>query len=121
MLLGLLDPYQDPSPLVRGMDPDPDPSMYHPAKIVRKTLIHTILLILFDFLCFTNDVNVGYLQKIISRKKYLKSSFFVGMTKIGGSGSISQKAWIRGSGSTPKCHDPQQCKSKQVPSLIISA
>ncbi len=40
----------DPDPLVRGMDPDPDPaldpdpdSFYHHAKIVRKTLIPTIL------------------------------------------------------------------------------
>ncbi len=33
-----------PDPLVRGMDPDPDPSIiYHHAKIVRKTLIPTIL------------------------------------------------------------------------------
>jgi hypothetical protein len=35
----------DPNSLVRGMDPDPDPfiillkSVYHQAKIVRKTLI----------------------------------------------------------------------------------
>ncbi len=48
MFLGLQDP--DPDPLVRGMDPDPDPaldpdpgSFYHHAKIVRKTLIPTIL------------------------------------------------------------------------------
>jgi hypothetical protein len=38
----------DPDPLVRGMDPDPNPaldpeSFYHHAKIVRKTLIPTIL------------------------------------------------------------------------------
>ena len=32
---------QDPDPLVRGMDPDPDPSIIH-AKIVKKTLILTI-------------------------------------------------------------------------------
>jgi hypothetical protein len=32
---------QDPDPLVRGMDPDPDPSNH--AKIVRKTLIPPIL------------------------------------------------------------------------------
>ncbi len=38
--LGLQDPDQDP--LVRGMDPDPD----HEAKIVRKTLIPTVLLLL---------------------------------------------------------------------------
>ena len=60
MFLGLQDP--DSDPLVRGMDPDPDPaldpdpvpqvfgppgsgsgSFYHHAKIVRKTLIPTIL------------------------------------------------------------------------------
>ncbi len=44
MFLGLQDP--DPDPLVRGMDPDPDPvpdSFYYQAKIVRKTLIPTIL------------------------------------------------------------------------------
>jgi hypothetical protein len=34
-------PNPDPDPLVRSMDPDPDPSK--PAKIVRKTLIPTIL------------------------------------------------------------------------------
>ncbi len=37
MFLGL----PDPDPLVRGVDPDPD--FYHHAKIVRKTLIPTIL------------------------------------------------------------------------------
>jgi hypothetical protein len=44
MFLGLLDP--DPDPQVRGMDPDPaldpDPSIIM-QKIVRKTLIPTIL------------------------------------------------------------------------------
>jgi hypothetical protein len=45
MFLGLLNP--DPDPLVRGMDPgpaldsDPDPSIL--SKIVRKTLISTML------------------------------------------------------------------------------
>jgi hypothetical protein len=37
----------DPDPLVRGMDPDP----YHLAKKARKTLIPTVLQLLFDFLC----------------------------------------------------------------------
>jgi hypothetical protein len=32
----------DPDPLVRGMDPDPG-SFYHQAKVVRKTLIPTVL------------------------------------------------------------------------------
>jgi hypothetical protein len=40
-VLGLLD--LDPDPLVRGMNPDPDPSI-HQGKIVRKTLIPTVLL-----------------------------------------------------------------------------
>jgi hypothetical protein len=45
VFLGLLDP--DPDPLVRGMDPDsgpapdPDPSIL--SKIVKKTLISTVL------------------------------------------------------------------------------
>jgi hypothetical protein len=36
MFLGLIDP----DPIVRGMNPDPDP-FYHEAKIVRKTWIPT--------------------------------------------------------------------------------
>ncbi len=39
MFLGL----PDPDPLVRGNDPDPGPDPCHQAKIVRKTLIHTVL------------------------------------------------------------------------------
>ncbi len=57
-------------------DPEPDPyifgplgsgsvcqmygsgSFYHQAKIVRKTSILTVLLLLFDFLSLKNDVNV---------------------------------------------------------------
>ncbi len=42
MFLGLQD--QDPDPLVRGMDPDPDPALDPDhANIVRKTLIPSIL------------------------------------------------------------------------------
>ncbi len=48
MFLGL----PDSDPLVGGMDPDPDPS------IIKKTLIPTVLLLLFDFLLLTNNVNV---------------------------------------------------------------
>jgi hypothetical protein len=33
-------------------------SFYHQAKIVRKTLIPTVLLLLLDFLSLKNDVNV---------------------------------------------------------------
>jgi hypothetical protein len=58
MFLGLSD--LDPDPLVRGMDPDPDPafdpdpdpgsgSFYHHAKILRKTLIPSILILFLTF------------------------------------------------------------------------
>jgi hypothetical protein len=50
MLLGLLDP----DPLVRGMDPDPSII----TKIVRKTLISTVLLLLIYFLSLKSDVNI---------------------------------------------------------------
>ncbi len=48
MVLGLLDP--DPDSLVE--------SFYHHAKIVRKTLIPTVLWFLYDFLSLKNDLNV---------------------------------------------------------------
>jgi hypothetical protein len=56
MFLGLLDP--DPDPLVRGMDPGGSGSFYHQANILRKTLIPTVLGLLFDFLSLKNYVNV---------------------------------------------------------------
>ncbi len=46
MFFGLPDPA--PDPLVRGMDPAPDPSM-----------IPTVLLLLYDFLSLRNDMNVA--------------------------------------------------------------
>ena len=52
MFLGLLGP----DPLVRGMYVSE--SFYHKGKIVRKTLILTVLLLLFYFLSLKNDVNV---------------------------------------------------------------
>jgi hypothetical protein len=51
MFLGL----PDSDPLFRGMDPAPD----HQAKIVRKTLIPTVLCLLMTFLYLENDVNVA--------------------------------------------------------------
>jgi hypothetical protein len=48
MFLGLLDP--DLDPLVRGMNPDLNPILYHQAKIVRKTLIPTGVLLCDFFL-----------------------------------------------------------------------
>ncbi len=60
----------DPDPLVRGMDPDPaldpDPSIIM-QKLVRKTLIPTILWPFFDFLSLKNDVYVP--SKSNKRKK----------------------------------------------------
>jgi hypothetical protein len=48
MFLDLLDP--DPDPLVRGLDPGSGSgSFYHHAKIVRKTLIPTILWLFLTF------------------------------------------------------------------------
>jgi hypothetical protein len=53
MFLGLLDP--DPDPLVKRYGSG---SFYHKAKTVRKTLISTVLLLLFDFLSLKNDAKV---------------------------------------------------------------
>ncbi len=65
-------------------------SFYHQAKIVRKTLIPTVLRLLFDFLSLKNDAN--YLQKIGNKQKE-KNCFVLAswrsMTKIAGSGSAS--------------------------------
>jgi hypothetical protein len=73
----------DPDP-----NPDPDPpdphvfgppvsgSFYHIAKLVRKTLIPTVLRLLFDFLSLKNDVNVA--SKSNKQKKLcLKISFLL--------------------------------------------
>ncbi len=59
LFLGHKDP--DPDPLVRGMDPDPAPGpsiIKLKFKIVRKTLISTVLWLLFDFLSLKTDVKV---------------------------------------------------------------
>jgi hypothetical protein len=60
VFLGLLDP--DPDSLVRGLDPDPDPSIIK-QKYSRKTLISTVLCLLFDFLLL--KMMYKYLQKVI--------------------------------------------------------
>jgi hypothetical protein len=61
MFLGL----PDPDPLVRDMDPDPNPS-YHQAKIIR---------LLYDFLSLKNDVNV--LSKSNKQKNFAKKIFLL--------------------------------------------
>jgi hypothetical protein len=49
------------------MDPDPTPffsDLNHQAKIVRKTLIPAVFLLLFDFLSLKNDVNVVWSAQV---------------------------------------------------------
>ncbi len=58
----------DPDPYVFGLLA----SFYHQAKIVRKTLIAAVLLLLFDFLSLKNDVNVP--SKSNKQKIFLSAS-----------------------------------------------
>jgi hypothetical protein len=62
MFLGLLD--SDPDPLFRGTHLDQDPSITKQNR--RKTLIPTVLWLLYDFL--SKKMVQKYLQKVISRK-----------------------------------------------------
>ncbi len=103
IFLSLLDPDQDP--IVRGTDPDPSIIKQ------RKTLIPTVLLLLYDFFSLKNDVNVA------SKSTKQKTFIFSCHTKVhwrkyqdpdpnplingSESGSVSQRC---GSGSVPKCH-----------------
>ncbi len=64
-------------------------SFFHQAKKIRKTLIPTVVLLLFGFLSSRKDVNVP--SKSNEQKTFLKISFLLAswrsMTKIGGSRS----------------------------------
>jgi hypothetical protein len=75
-------PDTDSDPLVRGMDPDPDTgNFYHQAKIVKKTLIPTVLWLLLDFLPLKIDVNVP--SKGNKQKNFLnKNLLFVAVLKV---------------------------------------
>ncbi len=84
-------------------------SFYHYAKIVRKILIPSVLWLLFNFLSFRNYVNVPLKSNKQKNFKLHQNICFLlaswrSMTKIAGSGSISQRHGSAGSGSTPKCH-----------------
>ncbi len=71
----------DPDPSVfgpPGYGSGPDP--YHQAKIVRKTLTPTGLLLLFDFLSLKNDVNVP--SKSNKQKNIFFKLVFVGVLKV---------------------------------------
>ncbi len=92
-------------------------SFNHQVKIVRKTLIPTVLWFLFDFLSLKNDVNV--LQKVISRIFFFLISFLLAswrsMTKIARSGSRSRSGFLsqRHGDADPDPYqndiDPQHC------------
>ncbi len=69
-------------------------SFFHQAKIVRKTLVFTVLWILFDFLSLKNDVNVP--SK--SNNNYIISFLLApwrSITKRAGSESPTEMSWIR--------------------------
>jgi hypothetical protein len=75
-------------------------SFYHQAKIVRKTLIPTVLWLLYDFL------SLKWCK--CTFKKYKQKNSFVGILKVSDKNS---RIWIhyadariRGSGSVTKCH-----------------
>ncbi len=55
-------------------------SFYHQAKIVRKTLIPSVLWLLLDFLSLKNYVNV--LSKSNKQKNFFKNLFYVGVLKV---------------------------------------
>ncbi len=70
-----------PDPLVWG--PDPDPSIIK--QIVRKTLIPTVLWLLYDCLSLKNDVNVA--GKSNKQKNNFLLPSWRSLTKIAGSGA----------------------------------
>jgi hypothetical protein len=86
----------DPDPLVRGIDPDPNPSV-----IIRKTLIPPVFLLLLDFLSLKNYINVP--SKSNKKKNFFLISFL--LTKIAESGSIIQR---HGSADSDLDPDPHQ-------------
>jgi hypothetical protein len=90
-------------------------SFYHQAKIVSKTLIPTVLSLLFDFLSFKNYENEP------SKRKQQENLFSIDIFKINDENSRiririhnSERAWKRGCGSVsvPKCHGSATLKSR---------
>ncbi len=78
-------------------------------KTVSKALIPTVLCLHFDFISLKNDVHVNVPSK---RNK----QFFVSILKVGDENSrIHQsEAWIRGSGSLPKCRGSATLVSRSL-------
>ncbi len=89
-------------------------SFYHQAKIVRKTWIPTVFLLLFYFLSLKNDVP----SKSNRQKNNFLLSTWRSLTKITGSGSASWSISQRYGCADPDPHpdlyqnfmDPQHCK-----------
>jgi hypothetical protein len=71
-------------------------SLHHQAKILRKTLISTVLWLLFDFLFLKNDENVPRTSDPDPEDPYVFGP------PGSSSGSVSQRY---GSGSVPTCHE----------------
>ncbi len=93
--ISVADPNPDPpDPHVFGPPGSGSGSFCHKARIVRKTLIFTVLLLLFDFLSLKNDVRVPSKSKY-AEKLFFKISFLLAswrsIIKIEGSGSICQR------------------------------
>jgi hypothetical protein len=74
----------DPDPVVRRTDPDP--ALDHQAKIVRKTLIPTVLWLLYNFLSLKNYVNLASKS---NKQKSIFSSVLKVTEEIAGSGAES--------------------------------
>ncbi len=55
-------------------------SVYQQTKIVRKTLIPTVMRLLYDFLSLKNDVNIP--SKSTKQKNLEKNYFFVDVLKV---------------------------------------
>ncbi len=62
-------------------------SFHHQAKRVRKTLISTVLWLLYDFLSLKNDVNVPSKR---NKQKHFFNIYFVGILKV-----MDEKSRIR--------------------------
>jgi hypothetical protein len=119
MFWGLLDP--DPDTLVTDTNQAVSGSgyFYHQA-IVRKTLIPTVLTI-FDFVSLKNGVNVPL--KSNKHKNFFWISFLLAswrsMTKIAGSGTISQRYGSADPDPYKNVTDPQHWLKGNLGALLI--
>jgi hypothetical protein len=82
VFFGLPDP--EPDPLVRGMNPDPDPALdpdryLSSCKNNKKNLESYYCVTLFDFLSLRSNVNV---PSKTSRNNCVKNLFFAGILKV---------------------------------------